>query len=481
MKFLLPLVLCTIFVSPTLSGQCDCDPIIVQTPVTVVRSVIELQDAFRAANTNNGNMTIEIQPGTYNLTSNLRFISENMSNLTIIGSTGDRDDVIITGPRWDDNSVTHIFNVAADNVTIADMTIGGVFYHPIQVHSNPSDADNFLVQNVRFIDAKEQLLKVSGGGDLFADNGRVLCCSFEFTSGIAYQYYTGGIDAHRAVDWQISNNFFDGIRSPETLLAEHAIHMWQECSGTIIENNHIINCDRGIGFGLGPDQEDNHEGGIIKNNFVHTNRDVGIGLEASPDAKVYNNTVITENYSNSIEYRFPSTTNADIRNNLVSHNIASRSDGVAMALENNYTITELSVFHDASAYDYHLKEDAIGIIDAGQDLDEVTEDIDCRPRSMGTATDIGADEFEVVSSNTTPSDLTVKIFPNPATDYFIIEGASSLYKVTVTNSKGTIINSMQMTSGASKLDCSDLSPGVYFVKVHEIESDRSNVVKLFKL
>ena len=118
--------------------------------------------------------------------------------------------MIIKGLGWNNNAVTHIFNVAADSFTIADMTIGEVFYHPIQVHSNPNDADHFTAHNVKFTDAKEQLLKVSGGGSLFADDGIVECCLFEFSAGIAFQYYTGGIDAHRAKDWMVRFNQFKG-------------------------------------------------------------------------------------------------------------------------------------------------------------------------------------------------------------------------------------------------------------------------------
>ncbi len=136
-------------------SQCPCEPLGPSTGIVItVDNVSELDAALSQASTSNGNLTIELNPGTYTLTSNLLFISPNMSNLTIRGVTGNRDDVIIKGQGWDDNSVTHIFNVAADHFTVADITIGEVYYHPIQVHSNPNDADYFLAQNVRFYDAK---------------------------------------------------------------------------------------------------------------------------------------------------------------------------------------------------------------------------------------------------------------------------------------------------------------------------------------
>lgn len=219
----------------TVNEECDCPELIINSDVNVeVSNVTEIEEALDQAFNDDGNMTITVLPGTYTLSSNLRAISANMENLSIIGATGNADDVIIKGQGWNNNDVTHIFNVAADFFTVANMTIGEVFYHPIQVHSNPNDADDFLVQNVRFVDAKEQLLKVSGGGALFADRGKILCCEFEFTAGIAYQYYTGGIDAHRSIDWTVAYNTFKGIRSPDGNLAEHAIHFWRECEDICI-------------------------------------------------------------------------------------------------------------------------------------------------------------------------------------------------------------------------------------------------------
>jgi len=448
-------------------AQCVCPNISESGNMTVIiQTVTELQNALDLANSNNGNMTIKLDPGIYTLDSNLRFISDNMANLTIMGSSGVKEDVTIKGLGWNNNAVTHIFNVAADHFTLAHMTIGEVYYHPIQVHSNPTDADDFKVQNVKFIDAKEQLLKVSGGGSLYADRGQVLCCEFEFTAGIAYQYYTGGIDAHRAVNWIVENNIFKHIRSPESNLAEHAIHFWRGSQGTIVNANQIIDCDRGIGFGLGPDISSGHTGGMIVNNFIHTSRDVGIGLESAPDASVYNNTVVTENYSNSIEYRFPSTTNVEIINNLVNGSITDRSSGSSGNEITNVTVTSLDLFVDASNYDYHISGSPSDIIDAGTNLNIIDTDYDCEERILGLGIDIGADETDISSdTDIILAEDCIELYPNPTSGIFSIKGLLENYAIRVIDYNGVVHKMYHQPSGLIEIDLSNLPVGLYFVRI----------------
>jgi len=153
-----------------------------------------------------------------------------------------------------------------------------------------------------------------------------------------------------------------------------------------------MNCDRGIGFGLSDDVDRGHIGGLIMNNFVHTNRDVGIGLENSPDTKVYNNTVVTDNYPRSIEYRFAGTKNVEIINNLTSGEISDRSSGATGRLATNYTVSDLSIFTNAGNYDYHLVGRPLSIVNKGTPLSAVTADIDCDNRISGAGIDIGVEQ-----------------------------------------------------------------------------------------
>jgi hypothetical protein len=365
------------------SSNCTLTPLPGPTgPTITVSTVAELVNAVQQANAS-GNLTILLEDGTYTL-GEMLWISGN--NLTFRSRSGNRDAVVVRGQGMY-GGVSHVFNVPGDNFTVADMTIGWVANHAIQIHS---DADNPLVHNVRFVDTYEQLLKVSyrPGDSTSSDNGLVEWCVFEYSAGIGPQYYIGGIDAHQAHNWIIRNNVFRHIRSPEADLAEHAIHFWSESSNTLVEHNIIINCDRGIGFGLG---DQGHVGGMIRNNMVYTSRDVGIGLENSRNTAVYNNSVYTENYGNSIEYRFSGTQNVSIINNLTNAQIASREGGTGR-IETNVTNARASWFVDAGNGNLRLSTAESTVVDQGQPLADVIQDIDCEVRPKGTAYDIGADE-----------------------------------------------------------------------------------------
>lgn len=66
-------------------------------------------------------------------------------------------------------------------------------------------------------------------------------------------------------------------------VAEHAVHFWNGARDTIVERNAIVDCARGVGFGLGETGNGNdrqyaddpyhgmyigHYDGVIRNNFI---------------------------------------------------------------------------------------------------------------------------------------------------------------------------------------------------------------------
>ncbi len=350
----------------------------------IVSNVPELLDAVAYANTN-GNVEILLEDGTYQLDGMLWIDGINVG---FRGNSGNRDAVVVRGQGMVGGATTHIFNVDGDYFAVQDMTIGFVSQHAVQIHGE-DDADYPYFNNVVFTDTGEQMLKVSTDyGGSHSNNGIVENCSFEYSAGIGPQYYIGGVDGHQCRDWTVRDCYFYGIISPEADLAEHAIHFWSESEGTVVERNRITDCDRGIGFGLGGS---GHGEGIIRNNFVHTTRDVGIGLENASGVDVYNNSLYTVDYANSIEYRFPGTSGGEIINNLTSGAIASR-DGGSATLASNVTSAQSSWFQNAATGDLHLSSTAAGVVDAGQTLVDVILDFDSEERPSGLAYDIGGDE-----------------------------------------------------------------------------------------
>lgn len=325
-------------VSPPASSS-HCIPLPPATGKTVtVGTVKELKNALEDANATGGNVTILLRDGTYEFEGFMRAARKTASHITIRSLSGDRDKVILKGQGFG-GYTSHIFWVSGDYTTIADLTVGWVANHPIQVFGE-NDPDNLLIHNVRFVDGGEQLLKVSFAEDRRdskPENGIVECSLFEYSAGIGPQWYIGGIDVHNAVNWIIRDNVFRGIRSPTSDWAEHAIHFWNGSQGSVVERNIIINSDRGIGFGLG---KDGHTGGTIRNNLLYHNEsrgDVGIGLESAPGAKVYDNRIFHKHdYPNAIEYRFARTTGVEIKNNTTNKRIQKRDNGEAV-LENNVT------------------------------------------------------------------------------------------------------------------------------------------------
>ena len=153
-----------------------------------------------------------------------------------------------------------------------------------------------MLYGIRFIDGGEQFVKVNPNGTrgAYVDQGRVECSSFELTNAGRPHIepnpggcYTGGIDVHGGWDWVVRNNRFASIYCDNGSLPEHAVHFWTGSRGTLVENNVITNCGRGIGFGLGdtrgervyPDRPYGgallgHYDGVIRNNVIWANNAV---------------------------------------------------------------------------------------------------------------------------------------------------------------------------------------------------------------
>ncbi len=354
--------------------------------------------------------TISISPGTYNLTgtADALYIPQGISDWSIRGQTGDRRDVTIRGDGMN-GSVRFGFWIGnSSGGTIADITISDIREHG--VIANPG-ADDMLFHGLRILDIGDQFIKSNpasnGSGN---DRGMVQYSIFEYRTA-APDDYTNAIDVHAGDRWNIRQNLFKNFISSQGL-AGPAILIWNGSTNTTVDGNTFINNARGIALGLlNKSNGLDHAGGTIINNMFYRGStlsgslDVPIAIADSPGTKIWHNTVLDEsNYPNSIEYRFGSTTNVDIRNNLLNQSITAR-DGASGTINNNATSATESLFVNPSLGDLHLRDTADIAIDRGQVILELNHDIDGQSRDA--TPDLGADEYGSLSPDVAD--------PNPVT------------------------------------------------------------------
>jgi hypothetical protein len=380
-------------------GVADAGPAIPPAPlpppagaIIHVSTVSQLQNAVAAIASNT---TIVIAPGTYQLTSTL-YINGNFTNVGVRGATANRDDVVIIGRGMNassDGGVPFGIWVGGDvrGVTIANLTIRDVFYHPIMLNAG---AQSPFIHNVRLVNAGQQFVKASpdgtGGG---VDNGIVEYSVIEYET-VSRDYYTNGVDVHTGDNWIIRHNLFRNVRAPAGQLAGPAILMWNGSTNTLVDGNTFIECQREIALGLIERTPNDHTGGAISNNFIHRSLpgDSAIYVADSPGTQVVHNSIlISRTYANPIEFRFPHTTGVVIANNVLDGNIAAR-DAATGSVAGNYTNAIGVFFANPLAGDLHLTPLATVLLN--QVISVPTSaplDWDGQPRPAGS-TDIGADE-----------------------------------------------------------------------------------------
>jgi hypothetical protein len=345
--------------------------------------------------------------------------------LTLRSATGNRDDVIIDGEYIDDGG--QVIGIAADNVTIADLTIRNPRYHAIHVMGDGNDdTTGTRIYNIHVVDPGEQSIKINSTYGTWADEGEIACSELELTSAgravvesqtsSGSHCYTGGIDAHSARDWRVHDNVIHGFwcnGDGETYLSEHGIHFWNGSRDPIIERNVLYDNARAIGLGLTNysdrsytdgcgDGTEGHYGGTIRNNFIANSdpalfasgngADGGIVLWWACGAEVLHNTVaMTDAPYASIEWR-AAVSDPVISNNLTTHGMLER-DGARGTLAGNEEGASVSWFVDVDGADLHLSGAGSAAVDAGTPsaLPDCPEDMDGQVRDA--TPDQGADEL----------------------------------------------------------------------------------------
>ncbi len=361
-----------------------------------VHTAAGLERAVVAANRAGGHVTIVLADGTYTLKETLVVLAPDVA---LEGRPGARRRVIVQGDGMSPTArVGNLIRVSGSHFTLSDMTLRRSRWHLIQI-AGEDGAQAPVVRDCILENAYEQLLKVSSSPArpwATSNGGLVEHCLFEYTAGMGPQYYIGGIDAHGAKRWIVRDNVFRNIASPSRAVAEFAVHFWDGSEDDLVERNLIVNCDRGIGFGL--DGKPNH-GGVIRNNMIYHApgvgrfADTGIALTDSRDSQVYNNTILLLSaYPRAIEYRFPTTRGVLIANNLTNRAIASRNGGTGV-VTHNITDAAASWFVNPRAGDLRLARPVAQVMAAGLPIPALTDDFSGHSRPAGVRPDIGADEW----------------------------------------------------------------------------------------
>lgn len=407
----------TILVSPGAFGQVE-----VSGSATTLRQVIQDAQSGETILLADGTYTFEeAAAGSY---TGLYF---STPNVTMRSASGDAAAVVLDSGYADHGNSSSVIVVGAPGIVLADFTVQRSIFHLIHFWS---DGDAALVHNVHLIDGGQQFIKASGTN---IDSVEVSCSRFEMTPAgrdNVWGYgavdggtrcYTGGIDTHNSRSWHVHDNTFEGIycnaggvgrpvhgkyselRDDQTYtggLSEHAIHMWDSPDGYghVIERNRIVNCARGIGLGMTAEVYDT----AIRNNMVFSEHagsaehDVGISIERGHDSQILNNTVFFSSasaYSNAIEYRWGSTTNLELRNNLTNRAILPRDGATDATTSNNVEDAQAAWLENVAAGDLHLSSCTIpSVAGMGVGLASVTDDIDEEPRTPGN--DVGADQCQ---------------------------------------------------------------------------------------
>ncbi|MED5373935.1 MAG: glycosyl hydrolase family 28-related protein [Myxococcota bacterium] len=353
--------------------------------------------------------TLLFEDGTYSLNGSYLWVAT--PNVTLRGASGDASKVILDGGF----KTTQILTIVASDVSVSDLTFYQAWTHGVHVTGG---GHNVRLHRIVVLDPGEQGIKVNTTGETYADDGEISCSRVEMTdnsrdNAVRNSCYTGGIDMHQTRGWVIRDNEIRGFWC-ESGLSEHGIHLWRANADSLIVRNRVENCARGIGIGLvdspvsvrdhgiaGCDQSQTYYddiNGVIVNNLVladdsrlfasNSGFDSGIGVYQACNARVLHNTVWSSQapYS-SLEWRFEGT-NAEITNNLVSHNLRERTTGTG-TLAGNLESVGSAPFVNAAAGELHLTAGSTPV-DAG-----VVSDVlyDFQAQARDGSPDVGAYEL----------------------------------------------------------------------------------------
>ena len=293
--------------------------------------------------------------------------------------------------------------------------------------------ENIIFDNCRTIDINERAFKGSGpqiGGKFTrSKNISIINCWFENTqvplaSDHLDEYtgdYIGGIDVMNLSGFTIAGNTFKNIVGKNGG-GRGAIFIWGQdgCENVLIENNIIINCDRGMALGNPSGDPSGNtvggfyiNGGIVRNNIISNSNSELMEINRLNNVKIYNNTLwrsdasrrgirdsggaantchnisIINNIVCGTVNEFPRGDNIDIRHNIFSF---ANPTGVVPGEGNvTYAVSEV-FFRNAAKGDFRLRESSKQAFGKGIPLVEAQTDFCGTPR--GTTPDLGAYQYK---------------------------------------------------------------------------------------
>ena len=356
---------------PPADSRCSLIP-----PVTRrTQTVTSTGALMRAVNDARPSTTILLADGTYRLD---RTIDITVPDLVLRSRSGNAEAVVIRGENMMERQVGVGISVSAPRVMIANVTIGYVGFHGVQVRGERGASD-VVLHNIHVIDTGQQLVKGSvAAGGTGPDRGLVACSRFEY-SDHAPSDYTNGVDVLAGKEWVVRDNRFLRIRGPAkgNWAAGPAILFWANSVDTLVERNVVIDSSRGVAFGLGPgasrelardgEQRFDHQGGAIRGNILcnlNAWADEGIEANAARNIDIGFNTVITQGRLPwSISVRFPETSGR-LQKNLTSRGTTFRNGGLATD-SGSVADAQLGWFVNPSICDLRLTPAAAAVVDAG--------------------------------------------------------------------------------------------------------------------
>jgi hypothetical protein len=365
--------------------------------------------------------TIGLEPGTYVLSSTLEVRADGV---TLRSTTGNAADVVINA------ALPSVVSITSSEVTLAQLTLTASGESAVLLNPPPQGSERVRLCGVTIQDAGESFVRTAANAG-YADCVLVEGSTLRLTdAGRQQACCTNCVPAAMRVDggrgWVVRGNTFSGfycsavppVTPADCFSAPFSLLFVQGARDTLIEQNRIEDCVRGIGLGFtvtstaprayadapyGGDSIDHYDG-IVRNNVIAGHPicfDTGIEINRAREPHILHNTVVhlgTISYG-AIDRRFP-TTFARIHNNLVRGGIRARDCGamdctdLLGVLSNNLEVDALETFFVAAApFDPHLLSTSPAV-DAGVTIEEAGLDLDGQTRDAGAAPDVGADEYQ---------------------------------------------------------------------------------------